>query len=189
MKPVYCIKMVKAGFFRFLVITFLNRIVCNPREGMVTLQPVTKSECPICDMSVKYTDELCNTGFSPVDGGGNGFSFMLDARTDADIFVGNVSFSGFCTMSADSPCDSAVELFAFITVQDKGFVELSHFAQANISDFRKLLQCQQCFMAHVKSCLVVYAQPFWGVIYGIVMQSVLIHLQTSRQMPGSLNLP
>lgn len=90
-------------------------------------------------MSVKYTDELCSTGFGPVDDGGNGFPFTLNARTDADIFIGNASFSGFCTMSAGSSCDSAVVFFAFITVEDKGFVELRHFAQADIRDFRKLL--------------------------------------------------
>lgn len=46
-------------------------------------------------------------------------------------------------MFAGSPCNSAVELPAFIAVQNKGFIELRHFPQAGISGFRKLLERQQ----------------------------------------------
>ena len=81
---------------------------------MVTPQPVTKGEGTVCDMPVKYTDEFHSTGLCPVDGGGNALPLTLDARTDADIFIGNASFFGFCTMFTGSPCDSTVKFPAFI---------------------------------------------------------------------------
>ena len=143
---------------------------------MVTPQPVTKGERSVRDMPVKYTDEFPGAGFCPVDGGGNGIPFALNARTDADIFIGNASFLGLCTMFTGSPCNGTVELPAFIAVQDKGLVELRHFPQAGISDFRKLLQRQKYFMAHVESRLVKDTQPFCGEINGIAMQGVLDHL-------------
>lgn len=58
-------------------------------------------------------------------------------------------------MLAGSSYDSAVEFFVFIIVQDKGFIKPGSFHQAGISDFWKFLQCQQYFMAHAKSNLVV----------------------------------
>ena len=94
-ESVHCVQMVETRFFRFLVIAVLNRTVCNSRKGMVTPQPVTKGERSVCDMPVKYTDEFPSAGFCSVGGGGNGFPFGLNARTGADIFIGNASFLAF----------------------------------------------------------------------------------------------
>lgn len=126
-ESVYRVQMIKTGFLRFLLIAVLNSTVCNSRKCVVTPQPVTKCECPICDMSVKYTYKLCCTGLRPVDGGGNGFPFALNACADTDIFIGNASFLGFCTMPAGTSCDRAVEFPFLIAVQDKGFIKLRHF--------------------------------------------------------------
>ena len=74
-------------------------------------------------MIVEQRLKLFGIRFCAVDCSCIGITASLNAGTDADVFVGNAAFFGFCPMFAWFSGDIVTLLFAFVAVQDKGFVQ------------------------------------------------------------------
>ena len=75
MKPIYCIQIIKTRVFPVRFVAVSDNTICNPRKYMIPPQAVTHDKCPICEMSLKDTDEFFCPGFRSVDSGCKTYPF------------------------------------------------------------------------------------------------------------------